>query len=1095
MSVLKLLKEKGIRIVSTSLLLSMLATQSVSAATTVQDKIVSRGNIEYDADKDGEADVYFYSNDLKNIAAGIDALNGNLATLQTAYTNLNTTTSQFKLGIINGLNSNVYVKNNILQTATFDEIVQKINNIPTPEKGVGKYYSSGDNTGLNVGITSSKQSADVVFGNDTTFRLAVNESITLPAGFYKDDMTIQNNVINRTNTNMNKKTLNSGESVTFAEGYYTGGSVTANKMTKTYTASTADGTHSVSGGKAKWDMGDTNMNRYAEVPTTSASSTLLAHSESATIKPGYVDKTITIKAKTLEEQTPGTATANDILAGKTAWVKGKQLTGTIQNDVVKGGTNSSDGYTASIAAKKYTNAGSSVTVPKASTVGAINSSDGYTVSIAKESYTGKSGSSVTVNKAAISGATNSSDGYTASIAAQSYTGKSGSSVTVPKGSVSGTVNSSDGWTVSIPGGKYTGASGTSITVNKAAVSGGTNSSDGYTASIAAKSYTGKSGSSVTVPKAAATGAVNGSDGYTVSIAKESYTGKNGSSVTVNKAAVSGGTNSSDGYTASIAAQSYTGKNGSSVTVNKATISGTTNSSDGYDVKTSAAGYTGKNGLSLTLAKASVTGAAQSDGTFKYSIAGGKYTGASGSSGSIAKMNPSYSTGSSQSAVVAGGTVTIPANTYVKDKIVITAKDLKSQTAANATKDWILTGYSGWVNGVKVDGAMANNGSVKKTLDTQDANLSYTIAKGYHDGTGKISIVTESPSAEAKATDVTVKATNGKVIKQVTVKGVTKASGVGKDIYDAAVTETVNAVVANPAKYNLVSKTTYDTLQSSYDTLSKNHESYRTSLISALNSTVYRSSNIAGTATYDVIIQKIQNIASPSTATAKYITNGDNTGLYAGLTASAPSKSISISGKTSLNLGVNEAITLPAGYYASDITVRNNVANKGSLTTSSTAAGYYSNVSTALTQAYNNGVTAGKSQATTSVYDIKYEIVDLNAENEIVYTFTKDCKCEYIITATFSATNNHNANESVLEVLLNGSQKYYQRDEGYCDSAGRLHGFWIQWTDDMYGRAYSKTYKATGSIDAKKGDKITIKCRAEGTVYKANQSNMLILGVL
>ena len=54
--------------------------------------------------------------------------------------------------------------------------------------------------------------------------------------------------------------------------------------------------------------------------------------------------------------------------------------------------------------------------------------------------------------------------------------------------------------------------------------------------------------------------------------------------------------------------------------------------------------------------------------------------------------------------------------------------------ANATASQILTGYSAYAKGTKVNGSMANNGAVSTTLS---AGGSYTIPVGYHNGSGII----------------------------------------------------------------------------------------------------------------------------------------------------------------------------------------------------------------------------------------------------------------------------------------------------------------------------------------------------------------------
>lgn len=64
------------------------------------------------------------------------------------------------------------------------------------------------------------------------------------------------------------------------------------------------------------------------------------------------------------------------------------------------------------------------------------------------------------------------------------------------------------------------------------------------------------------------------------------------------------------------------------------------------------------------------------------------------------------------------------------------------------------------------GTMPNNGSVQKTLD--GSNASYAIPKGYHDGTGAVSIAPETKSATPSKELQTVQPTPGKVLTSVSV---------------------------------------------------------------------------------------------------------------------------------------------------------------------------------------------------------------------------------------------------------------------------------------------------------------------------------------
>lgn len=85
---------------------------------------------------------------------------------------------------------------------------------------------------------------------------------------------------------------------------------------------------------------------------------------------------------------------------------------------------------------------------------------------------------------------------------------------------------------------------------------------------------------------------------------------------------------------------------------------------------------------------------------------------------------------------------------------------------------ILDGQTAYVDGAKVEGTMANNGAVSKTLDT--ATTSYTVPAGYHSGAGKVSIAVETKSATPTKSTQTIKPTSGKVLSQVTVAAIPTA---------------------------------------------------------------------------------------------------------------------------------------------------------------------------------------------------------------------------------------------------------------------------------------------------------------------------------
>ncbi len=101
------------------------------------------------------------------------------------------------------------------------------------------------------------------------------------------------------------KSLNPGGSQAIAAGYYSGGTITANKNTDTYTFP-ANSTG------AKYDMLETNLVRYVDATN------VYAKGKADGITAGRND-------------TPGNATAATILKNYTAWVAGTKLTGTMGN--------------------------------------------------------------------------------------------------------------------------------------------------------------------------------------------------------------------------------------------------------------------------------------------------------------------------------------------------------------------------------------------------------------------------------------------------------------------------------------------------------------------------------------------------------------------------------------------------------------------------------------------------------------------------------------------------------------------------------------------------------------------------------------------
>lgn len=91
------------------------------------------------------------------------------------------------------------------------------------------------------------------------------------------------------------------------------------------------------------------------------------------------------------------------------------------------------------------------------------------------------------------------------------------------------------------------------------------------------------------------------------------------------------------------------------------------------------------------------------------------------------------------------------------------------TDATAAASEILVGKTAYVNTSLVEGTMPNNGIVTKVLDT--TTKSYTIAKGFHSGTGTVSIVTETKTVTPTKSSQSITPAEGKVLSSVTVAAI------------------------------------------------------------------------------------------------------------------------------------------------------------------------------------------------------------------------------------------------------------------------------------------------------------------------------------
>ena len=167
-----------------------------------------------------------------------------------------------------------------------------------------------------------------------------------------------------------------------------------------------------------------------------------------------------------------------------------------------------------------------------------------------------------------------------------------------------------------------------------------------------------------------------------------------------------------------------------------------------------------------------------------------------------------------SKIIFGGEVLIDltADTVTEDKVLsgVTFHDKKGDTLEGTcsydsdTSDdtaavaEILAGKTAHARGSALTGTMPNNGAASGTIATKDGE--YTIAQGYHDGSGKVAI-----SQQERA-----KLIGGNIREGITILGVTGTMSGTEDVtaQSASVTPGTTQHVVTPGEgYNYLSQVT------------------------------------------------------------------------------------------------------------------------------------------------------------------------------------------------------------------------------------------------------------------------------------------------
>lgn len=175
----------------------------------------------------------------------------------------------------------------------------------------------------------------------------------------------------------------------------------------------------------------------------------------------------------------------------------------------------------------------------------------------------------------------------------------------------------------------------------------------------------------------------------------------------------------------------------------------TTSLDCGDTYTIPTGYHNGSGVITANSLASQTGVSSGSAATAASILNGKEAWVEG-----VKITGTMPVVNNTSTTIGPGASISYTTGYRANEWTVSVGSLASYTGVDSGKtaidaSHVVIGYQGWVNGNKVTGSMANNGSVTATLTglgSVAGDTSYTIPAGYHDGTGTVSITSAIETA-------------------------------------------------------------------------------------------------------------------------------------------------------------------------------------------------------------------------------------------------------------------------------------------------------------------------------------------------------------